>query len=504
MKWIFRICVLAFVCLAIALASQYVIHKDIYFFTDIARDFLLLEELDAKKIIFIGPRSSTTGLFHGPLWLYLNYSAYVIGGGNPVVVGWFWVGLIAVFLASSYFIAYKLFNELTASFYVVLLGTFVITETRGLYNPYGAFLLTPVFLYCFVRFIEKKTLLWAAFIMFLAGLITQFQLAIGIPLAIISAITILVMSIKTKRYLLLSAILIYLLPLSTFILFELRHDWIMTKSAYKYVFQDKLAGEYTSVFSLLADRLSLMTGGGLGLFRNFKEMYSRIGFFLLAIMVATQLRQRKYVLPYISIIIIYCGFHSLTAINKTGGMLYQYYMPFFPITLLVVASSVTSKWKMLFVPLVLYVIYISMTESIAYANFAPSVIGKSEDSWKYNLEVARDLFAMPETGFGYFIYSPDTFAYEQKYAVHYVKKQSTKTTYESTKKPITYVIVAPPPPGNSNMKDEWWKVNKLRIDKKPQTVKTYPTGARIDRYELTPEEITIAPDPSVDLGIFFR
>lgn len=504
MKWIVRVCVLAFVCLSIGLAAQHVMHNDIHFFTDIARDFLLLEELDAKKIILIGPRSSTSGLFHGPLWLYLNYSAFVIGGGNPVAVGWFWIGLVAAFLISSYVIARALFNELTASVYVILLSAFIIPEAKGLYNPHGAFLLMPLFLYCFVQYVKKKTIAWAAVTMLIAGLITQFQIGIGIPLALLSATAITCFSIKEKKYFTLIAILTYLLPMSTFILFELRHDWIMTKSMFKYVFQDKLSGEYASVFSLFLDRFSLMTGGGLGLFRNFKEVYSRIGFFILAGMIGMQLQHKKYRPVYLSAIFLYCGYHSLTAINKTGGMLYQYYMPFFPIVFLLVASSITSKLKLLFIPLVAFIIYISMTESVAFVNFSPSVIGVSEDSWKYNLQIANDLFQVPETEFGYFVYSPDAFAYEQKYAVHYARRYSKKTTYESAKKPITYVIVAPPPPGNNNMKDEWWKVNKLRIDKSPQIVKTYESGARIDRYELTPQEVTVAPDQSVDLGIFFR
>src|SRR5438270_263380 len=124
---------LKFVCLSLVvvnlvLCSWYVLHKELYFQTDIASDFLLLEELDDKKIVLLGPRSSTGGLFHGPLWLYVNYPAYVIGKGDPLVVGWYWIILIGIFLVTSYYIAKKLFNELTAYLYVLFLSTMLIFE----------------------------------------------------------------------------------------------------------------------------------------------------------------------------------------------------------------------------------------------------------------------------------------------------------------------------------------------------------------------------------------
>ena len=80
------------------LAAWHFLHQDLVFSADIARDFSLFREIDRKKIILIGPRSSVSGLFHGPLWLYLNYPAYLIGQGNPVVVGWLQIALELSFL----------------------------------------------------------------------------------------------------------------------------------------------------------------------------------------------------------------------------------------------------------------------------------------------------------------------------------------------------------------------------------------------------------------------
>src|SRR5579872_3698045 len=81
------------------LFSWTILNKDIIFNTDIASEFLVLHEISQKKIVLIGARASgIAGLFHGPLWFYLNYPAYWIGNGNPLVVGWYWIFLTACFL----------------------------------------------------------------------------------------------------------------------------------------------------------------------------------------------------------------------------------------------------------------------------------------------------------------------------------------------------------------------------------------------------------------------
>src|SRR3990167_3534873 len=84
---------LLFIMLNIYFSAYPVLHGEVNFLSDVARDFLLLREIDAKKIILIGPRSNASGLFHGPLWSYLNYPVYKIVQGNPVAQAWFWLGL---------------------------------------------------------------------------------------------------------------------------------------------------------------------------------------------------------------------------------------------------------------------------------------------------------------------------------------------------------------------------------------------------------------------------
>jgi 4-amino-4-deoxy-L-arabinose transferase-like glycosyltransferase len=104
---------LAAIILGIILSATSVLYGNITFHVDIARDFLLLQELvDKGDFSLIGPRAAgIDGLFHGPLWMYLNAPAYYVGGGNPVVVGWFWILLSIITICSIYWVGKKLYGK---------------------------------------------------------------------------------------------------------------------------------------------------------------------------------------------------------------------------------------------------------------------------------------------------------------------------------------------------------------------------------------------------------
>lgn len=119
--------------------------QEISFSSDIARDFHLLREVDEKKLILIGPRSSVGGLFHGPLWIYLNYPAYKLGGGNPIVVGWGWIVLSCLFTFSCYTIIRSLFTPLAGQLAALMIAVYMSYISQSLFNPHGAMFLIPFF-----------------------------------------------------------------------------------------------------------------------------------------------------------------------------------------------------------------------------------------------------------------------------------------------------------------------------------------------------------------------
>ena len=109
----YQLIIILVILINILLSAWYVLNKDLVFHTDIARDFLVLEDIvRTHKPTLLGPRSGgIPGVFHGPLWFYVNLPIFILGQGNPVVVGWFWVFLSASSIFITYYFGKKIFNR---------------------------------------------------------------------------------------------------------------------------------------------------------------------------------------------------------------------------------------------------------------------------------------------------------------------------------------------------------------------------------------------------------
>ena len=126
MKWFWYIVII----IACTLSLSGPIHGDIFFHTDIARDFLLIKDVVINhKLTLIGPRTGgITGVFHGPLWLYLNSLPFVITHGNPSSMAWFWYLLMIGALYFIFITAKKIFNTNIALISVSFLSIFYIRQ----------------------------------------------------------------------------------------------------------------------------------------------------------------------------------------------------------------------------------------------------------------------------------------------------------------------------------------------------------------------------------------
>lgn len=118
--------------------------------------------------------------------------------------------------------------------------------------------------------------------------------------------------------------------------------------------------------------------------------------------------------------------------------------------------------------------------------------------------MSEKVFRGPEQELGYFIYMPDSLAYQPKYAVAYAAKHTKQNVSYFQKKPITYLVIAPPPPDKIGMTDSWWRINQARIGAKAEKVINFPNGYKIEKYNLSVDEQKIPYDPAIDTGIHFR
>lgn len=503
MNKILKVLFFILILLSFSFASWYVVNGDLTFSSDIARDFLLFGEITEKKFVLIGPKSSVMGLFHGPLWLYLNYPAYLIGNGNPLVVGVWWIILDAVFLVSVFFITKKLFDQTSAYFATTLIALYTSFHTATFFNPIGAMFTIPLFFFFFIRYLQTQKAKYLIAHVFTLGLIIQFEMAIGIPFTILSFLYLFVRIIRSENKKHLLFFFVLLIPLSNYLIFDLRHEFLLTNSVLRYISPQSGDSTKYNYLYMLYDRVHLMISQVEFVrpdpnFRNF------IVTLIFLVFLAVQLKHNKYRQIYLSFLYFFVGFFILTFINK-GPILYFYLIPQFPLVFMMFASFVTSRYKKLFIAIFLIVYLLNLQTAFTDAKAFEKTRGVSETSWKFLKQMSQKVFEGDEKEFGYFVYTPDIIGYGPKYALSYEKRlHNDKKVNYLTKNKVTYIVVAPPAIDNPYLSYKWWKEERIKITKDPEAVYTFPNGYLIEKYILTNEEVKVDFDRGVDPGLGFR
>jgi len=522
-KWKFVV-FLVFIFLCLFLASYYVLNKSIIFHTDIARDFLLIEDIVKNKpLTLIGPRSGGIGgVFHGPAWLYLNVPAFILGQGNPVVVGYFWVLLYIISLIVCFWVAQKLFKNREISLLsTALLASSTIIAVNQLFNPYGAFILAPIFFLIYYRYLLKNKFLDLLFSFLLLGFMIQFQMAFAVPILILTFISSFYLIVKNKKYIHILAFLILLIPLSTFILFDLKHQFLQTNAVLGYLSEKKTSGAFTDLlrssklhlplFILLIfnrikkifyDNTFLITNGSLILLLGFLFVL------LKTLPLIFKEKDKKKKLIYYLFFYFYLGYWFLTLFYKNEVWGY-YFWPFFPLIAIIFSSFVIYfKNKNSFIYLFTY-LFIFVVLVVNIINASRSVLKTSESfkkesgSWKFYYGLTQQVYKDANGDFGYYIFSPDLFGYSSRYAMNYTQtKFNNIKAYPFEKKKITYLIMAPS--DNPYAQPIPWKRDHIKLVKKPIKIFKYENGFQVEKYLLSDDEIKIQSDQYLIHDLIFR
>jgi len=298
------------ILISLALISSLIgpLKGDIFFHTDIARDFLLIQDIVINKnLTLIGPRAGgIPGVFHGPFWLYLNAIPFYLANGNPLFISWFWYILMIFGLFISFSISKKIFNLNIALISTAFLSIFYIRQVNNFFNPYGALLISPLFFY----FIYQKKYIFAFLVL---GIIFQFQMAFAVPLLLLS-----IPLVYKKLY-----SLIGLLPgLSTFIFFEIRHQFIQSKALLSFI--EKGLGDNSNLYY---NRINSFLNSS-NVFIS-SDIYFKIFSLILFIFSLCILYKKK---PYFTKIFIYYYFgYWLITFVFGGNIQSYYYIQFIPI-----------------------------------------------------------------------------------------------------------------------------------------------------------------------------
>lgn len=225
--------------LAAAFVRVYLIIRDsVPFAYDMGRDLLWVKDISFYKIpTLIGPAASIWGVYFGPLWFYFLAIPVFIFGGNPLSA----VYATAATVVTTGVLAFFLFNKYLGKSHSFTLAVIILFSATSINISTFAFhanllpLLTLLMIYfCFLAAVRP---IFLAFAFLSTSLMFHADPAPAIVFSLIPAFFFFNFKIyKSKDVLkvLVLSVILYVLPFSPQILFEIRNNFIQTKSLIAY------------------------------------------------------------------------------------------------------------------------------------------------------------------------------------------------------------------------------------------------------------------------------
>lgn len=500
-KDIFLYICLLLICIGVFFASWWMLNGNIDFHTDIARDFLLFEDIYFNKnITLLGPRSGgISGVFHGPLWLYINIPAYAIGMGSPVVVGWFWVLLYLVSIGVVFYISKQLFGGNAALVSSSIYSISTASTVPFFFNPFGAVVLAPIFFYATWMYMQKHHVGFLSVALLSLGFAIQFQMAWAMPMLVLVVPIYMYLIHKYRKYSHLLAYFLLIIPLSSFILFELRNDFLQSRSVITYLSGGVNATKIdTPLYLFFWKRIVAMTYEAIGLCTGYTTF---VTFLIIGLFIYFYKSTTKYKNILLLFLYLYVGFWLITLPYK-GTIWGYYYWPFVSIISVIMGIMLTSLHRVLFI--VVFALIYLVNAWYAFTILSKPFAADDTSLWQFYHTAARTVYNDAPEEFGYYIYTTDQFGYSTRYGMNYVQRQTeSKKSYPFEKKAVTYLLIDDP--GNHTYTNhKGWKEYDVKIQKKPVKKIRLSKHFWIEKYELTTEEMAIPSNPNLIQNLIFR
>ena len=498
-KWI-KVPVFLLVFVNIILCAWSVLHNTIYYYTDIGRDFLIFDEIVTKKFVIFGPRADMQGLFHGILWHYLNVPAYILANGNPVLVGWFWIGITVLFLGSVYYVVKRLFDEESALVALVLTSGSMVQLSQGFFHGNGAMLIMPLFFYSFIIYFRAQKVRYLVVHLISIGMMVQFEIALGVPLALLTVVASTIVIFRKKAFTHYATYLILIPFAATFLIIEFKYNFLQTQSFLSYLQGARDGGATMPFIVSFIDRLRNVGTHGVNIIAHPLHTLNFIYFaVLLSSIILSQIHKDSNRIIYKEFLYFYFGFYVLTMIH--GGFLIMFWwlpMSMFPIMMF---SSIHKYIpRFIFYGLVLLSVVFITKQNISFAQNISNSVETSSTSWRFRYSNTQIVVKDAPYDYGYFVYAPDIYGYQDKYALFYANRVANKHGVAFEKRALTYVLSEPPPKDFTGSDVDWWVREKLKIMSKPVQIVKLNGEYEARKYLLskkdlmTPSLITVPTD----------
>jgi hypothetical protein len=207
-------CFLIIILLSGIIFRLYITREGHFLFNmDNARDMVEVREMVIlKHPRLIGPNTAIEGFFTGPMWYYLLAIPFILSNGDPYAL----IVTEIILWAIGGFFLLKLLKPFGTLAYISvgliwIASNYILLLTAYSYNPNPIGLLTPLFVYLLLKFLEKPKLIYSALLWFLAGAFFNFEMNAGVfmPLIIIGSVLFTNIRLITKKSLWLGSLFLF-------------------------------------------------------------------------------------------------------------------------------------------------------------------------------------------------------------------------------------------------------------------------------------------------------
>ncbi len=510
---------LALFVIGFFLRSQMFLQGNLLFLPDQGRDMQLVRDIVINhNLTLIGGHTGFGGLFHGPLWFYLLSPFFLITNGNP-----FWT-LVSVYLLVSLSLivgGYIVVNKLYGSKAGLLFSGFIAfsevfrTTIQYTSNSQVMSLVFLGYLYFAVNYFRGKKHFFP-FVMLSIGIGMHFESAFAVFLIPITFLSMVITRRLPTVKLGIMGIGFFLLSVSSFIIFDLRHQFLMTNALLR-LLRGKYASppdqqQYSDITYRISDRADWFLHSFGNILADYSVILERLLFvivFAFFAMVGVKVwkkitleRDEQEALFVFAMIVAVFSLYVLYP-----GKLYGHYVESVSIAAILVVVLMLINFLRNRIGKILVAIFLCLNMLVAFQTLfqiynKPQIVTTNAGILANQIEtvdwVYEDSQGKP---FGYFIYDPPIVTYGMDYLFWWRGNTKYHMSPQSEKINPTYLILFQAPQGDLHAHDFWIK-NTLRTKGRVIIEKKFPSGLKVLKLEIKTGEDPV--DPNYYTNLIFR
>lgn len=450
-NWLF----IGILLIGFILRAQGVFTNSFAYTYDVGRDLLTVREIVVDyNIPLIGPTTGFQGIFYGPWWYYMLTIPFVLSQGNPQGIAIF----MALLGCISIYLGYILGRKIGGVFLGLILSCLISFSppmvSSQIWNPFMALPFILLLFICIYEIInnssknEKKKLLYYFGAGISLGLIVDSEIFFGILFSIgvcLSLALILYKNLKLKNIGIF--ILGFLFILSPRVLFDIRHEFLMTKSFMRLFSEGLPQTHYTPFVSRFTQLLD--TFGGVWSYTILNGITS-VALILLAILIALVVYKRKRIESaeknFILIsLIIPLTFFAYFLTNSTD--IFEHYIVGIPLLFLIAAAIGISqlrhikKGKIIAVVLLLGFAYVVINPLTFVSRYKDASAEGDASLYRNNLAIIDYVYTDAQgKPFSYELFTPPIHDYTYEYLFLWYGDKKYGYVPTDGKKDVYYIL----------------------------------------------------------------